>query len=240
MAGRTVAVGDIHGDLVHLLALWDRLPALDAGDTLVFLGDYVDRGPDSAGVVRWIREVLPQLTEARVVCLRGNHEDGWLRVVDEGWPEFVLPRGNGTVACMASFTGDESDRAALLGGEFFPPDVVAWLRDLHDWYEDEHAVYVHAGVPLKDGRWLHPREVAPRSVLFWTRAQDFFRTYEGKQIVVGHTPTDLLPPELSEYTAGDPDDAWVRGRVFAIDTGCGKGGFLTAVILPEMTVVESR
>ena len=79
MSARTVAIGDIHGDLVHLLALWDALPALDGDDTLVFLGDYVDRGPDSAGVVRWIRDVLPMLTDARVVCLRGNHEDAWVR-----------------------------------------------------------------------------------------------------------------------------------------------------------------
>ena len=84
MSARTVAIGDIHGDLVHLLALWDALPALDGDDTLVFLGDYVDRGPHSADVVRWIRDVLPMLTDARVVCLRGNHEDAWLRVIDRG------------------------------------------------------------------------------------------------------------------------------------------------------------
>src|SRR4051812_21036286 len=114
MAGRTFAIGDIHGDLVHLLALWDHLPATDADDTIVFLGDYVDRGPDSAGVIRWIREVLPILSEARVVCLRGNHEDGWLRVVDGGWPGFVLPKPNGCHACLTSFGGREDDAAALL------------------------------------------------------------------------------------------------------------------------------
>ena len=240
MSARTVAIGDIHGDLVHLLALWDRLPALDATDTIVFLGDYVDRGPDSAGVIRWVRHVLPMLTEARVVCLRGNHEDAWLRVVDKGWPEFVLPMGNGARACLASFTGNGDDLVALLDGCFLPADVVAWMRELPYWYEDEHAIYVHAGVPRTAEGWAHPSDVDPPSTLLWTRAPAFFRTYDGKQIVVGHTPTGLLPPELSEHTPADPEDAWVRGSVFATDTGCGKGGFLTAVMFPERAVYESR
>ncbi|MDP2315491.1 MAG: metallophosphoesterase [Pseudomonadota bacterium] len=245
MSARTVAIGDIHGDLVHLLALWDHLPPLDAEDTIVFLGDYVDRGPDSAGVIRWIREVLPMLTEARVICLRGNHEDAWLRVIDSGgWPEFVLPKANGARECLASYAGSADDRMALLEGSFWPADVVAWLRALPLWYEDAHAIYVHAGVPRLSGpdgdRWAHPGEAEPKSVLLWTRANHFFRAYAGKQIVVGHTPTDLLPPELSEHTLDDPADAWVRGDVFATDTGCGKGGFLTAVMFPGRTVYESR
>jgi hypothetical protein len=132
VSARTVAIGDIHGDLVHLLALWDALPALDGDDTLVFLGDYVDRG------------------------------------------------------------------------------------------------------------WAHPSVVEPQATLLWTRAKTFFQGYEGKQIVVGHTPTGLLPPELSEHTPGDTEDAWVRGQVFATDTGCGKGGFLTAVMFPGRVVYESR
>ncbi|HEX8653368.1 MAG TPA: metallophosphoesterase [Pyrinomonadaceae bacterium] len=49
MHERTIAIGDIHGDLAHALTLWERLPVLTASDTIVFLGDYVDRGPDSRG-----------------------------------------------------------------------------------------------------------------------------------------------------------------------------------------------
>ena len=56
MTGRTFAIGDIHGDLAALATLFERLPDLVAGDTVVFLGDYIDRGPNSAGVVAWVRE----------------------------------------------------------------------------------------------------------------------------------------------------------------------------------------
>lgn len=238
--GRTFAIGDVHGELAHLLALWDHMPGPTTDDTIVFLGDYLDRGADSAGVVRWIREVLPLLTEAKIVCLLGNHEDAWLRVIDHGWPAFVVPAGNGCRACAASFGADPEDLPALHTGEFFPADVVAWMRALPAWYEDEHAIYVHAGVPQEEGRWLHPREVEPNASLLWQRAPAFFESYRGKLVVVGHTSTGLLPPELSEHTPEDPKDLWIRGDVFATDTGAGRGGFLTAVELPGRVVYESR
>lgn len=247
MAGRTFAIGDIHGDLDALFATLERLPKLDAEDTIVFLGDYLDRGPKSAQVVEFVRRILPFNTPAKVVALRGNHEDAWLRVIDQGWPEFVFPGTNGCIACMRSFTGVKSEESAsedelhdMLKGSFFPEDVVAWMRELPHWYEDEHAIYVHAGIPRKDGKWLHPSEVEDPLVLLWLRAREFFVDYRGKLVICGHTMTRTLPPELSSYTPDDPTDLWAGEAVYAIDTGCGKGGFLTVLELPEMLVYESR
>jgi serine/threonine protein phosphatase 1 len=59
-------------------------------------------------------------------------------------------------------------------------------------------------------------------------------------VVCGHTSTDHLPPELSSFTPEDPLDMWAGEAVLVIDTGCGKGGFLTAVELPSVKVYESR
>lgn len=244
MAGRTIAIGDIHGDLAALDRVLERLPPLDAHDTIVFLGDYVDRGPDSAGVIHRIRHLD---TPARVVALRGNHEDGWLRVARRGdWDAFVTEPSNGCLACLRSYEpGREGylDLAAfqrMRTGGFFPPDVLAWMEELHFWYEDEHAIYVHAGLVRRDGRWLHPMETEPLTVCLWTRDPEFFSAYVGKRIVVGHTPTARLPPELCDYSPGEPDDVWIRDAVCVIDTRCGKGGFLSALVLPEGTVIESR
>lgn len=221
----------------------------DPEDTIVFLGDYVDRGPHSKAVIEFVRHEVPKLG-TKVVALRGNHEDGWCRVIERGWDGFVLPPGNGCLACMRSFTGGAhpSPREApgdeewldLVTGAFFPDDVKTWLAELPHWYEDDHAIYVHAGLPRVGGRFLHPSEVEKTSTLLWTRTLDFFRNYRGKTVIVGHTVTSLLPASLSIYDPGNPDDLWAGEDVIALDTGCGKGGFLTAIELPDLFVWESR
>lgn len=247
--GRTFAIGDVHGDLAALDRIFKRLPALEAGDTVVFTGDYLDRGPHSAQVIEFVRQ-LAKHGPARVVALRGNHEDAWLRVIGSGWSEFVKPPGNGCLAAMRSFTGGPppapaeapaaEERDALLRGAFFPRDVIAWMKRLPYWYEDDSAIYVHAGLPRRGGVFLHPSRVTPPAVLLWLRDEDFFRNYRGKLVVFGHTATAYLPPELSTYTPEDPLDVWAGPCCVGLDTGAGKGGFLTAVELPAMRVYESR
>ncbi len=173
-----------------------------------------------------------------------------LRVAGQGWAEFVLPATNGCFECYRSFVGGpvprphekptQAEFAALLSANFFPPSVLAWMRTLPFWYEDKHAIYVHAGLTKKDNRFLHPSEVDNPQAMLWVRTEEFFRSYRGKPVVVGHTTTSTLPPELSSYTPTDPTDMWAGEAVYAIDTGCGKQGFLTCLELPEMTVYESR
>jgi len=249
MARRTFAIGDIHGETGHLFKLLACLPKLTSEDTIVFLGDYVDRGPNSAQVVDYIRN-LPAQTPAKVVALRGNHEDAWLRVVEKGWDEFVLPPGNGCLAAYRSFVGgsvpaeNEKPRAdeemMLRTGQFFPDEVVDWFQSLPYWYEDEFAIYVHAGLPRSETGFYHPSEAPQPLSLLWMRDQHFFANYRGKRVVFGHTRTECLPQELSGYTPEDPTDLWAGENVVGIDTGCGSGGFLTAFELPSLNVYESR
>jgi len=249
MAGRTFAIGDIHGETQHLFRLMACLPSLTEDDTLVFLGDYLDRGPHSREVVEYVMD-LPKSTKAKVVCLRGNHEDAWLRVCQIGWDEFVLPPGNGCFAAYRSFVGGpvpeageqptHKDLAAMTTGSFFPKPVVHWLESLAHWYEDDHAIYVHAGLPRVGDRFAHPSEVSDPLVLLWIRTEEFFRNYRGKPVVFGHTRTEFLPQQLSSYTPDDPTDLFAGENVFGVDTGCGHGGFLTGLELPALRVYESR
>jgi Calcineurin-like phosphoesterase len=244
MAGRTFATGDIHGDLDALLHVEAQLPALDEGDTLVFLGDYLDRGPCSAQVIDHVRS-LSRRTRARVVALRGNHEDAWLKVIDEGWPEFVMPPGHGCREAMESFIGeldgplDQTMMEVMFSGSFFPLDVVEWMRSLPYFYEDEHAIYVHAGLSRRGNDFAHPSELDDKTPLLWLRDHHFFRNYRGKRVVFGHTVTEYLPEELSSYTPEDPTDMWAGPCTVGVDTGAGKGGFLTCIELPAMRVFES-
>lgn len=246
---RTFAFGDIHGETAHLERVLARLPTLTADDTLVFLGDYIDRGPDSRGVVERLMN-LPRAVPAKVVCVRGNHEDGWLRVRREGWDEFVLPPANGCLAALRSYTGrpppredeepDPAEMAHLTTGDFLPAAVVDWMETLPFWYENVHGIFVHAGLPRGPKGFLHPSEVAVPALLAWTRSREFAEHYRGKNVVFGHTPTNLLPQELSSHTPDDPTDMWVGEDTHGLDTGCGRGGFLTALELPAMRTYESR
>ncbi|MFO0553422.1 MAG: metallophosphoesterase family protein [Polyangiaceae bacterium] len=265
MLERTFAIGDIHGDLRALDSLLGKLPELRSSDTLVFVGDYIDRGPDSKGVIERVRS-LEKTCPAKVVALRGNHEDAWVKVADEGWPEFVMPRTNGCLEALRSFTGgpvpssddipDDKELIALLRASFFPADVLDWMRALPYFYENNHAIFVHAGLvkkvggarsaggelspPNKADGFLHPSEVEPKRALLWVRDKAFFEEYDGKTVVFGHTTTEQLPAELSSHTPADPKDLWAGPCAIGLDTGAGKGGFLSAIELPWGRVYESR
>jgi serine/threonine protein phosphatase 1 len=250
LSHRTMAIGDIHGEFAHLARLCERLPRLDSEDTLVFLGDFVDRGPESARVVDFVRRHLAAQTSARVVALRGSHEDAWLQARREGYLDFILPAQNGCLASLLSFSGRPplaegeapslADYQSMERATFFPDGVMAWMDGLAIYHEDEHAIYVHAGLPQIEGRFLHPKDVVDPKPLFWQRSQAFFENYRGKRVVFGHTSTEYLPQELSCNTPDVLNDVFISDTLVGIDTGCGRGGFLSAIELPSLTVYDSR
>lgn len=247
MSKRTVAIGDIHGDLEQLQALWSRLPELTADDHVVFLGDYVDRGPDSRGVVEFVRK-LPERTAASVVALMGNHEQMLVDAYESGKCDSLQPPSNGVLATYRSFTGETEETTPRLLNlmlnvrEWLPVDVYEWMKSLPLWHEDEWAIYVHAGLEGEGKVWFHP-EKSDEMTLLWMREPDFWTGYTGKRIVFGHTVTVYLPCDhlnFVEKVFDDKSDVWFRNDLIGIDTGCGKGGFLSAIELPDLTVYESR
>ena len=193
---------------------------------------------------------LPVKVPAKVVCLRGNHEDAWLRVLRDSWDDFSLTPKHGCFSMLRSFAGGAvpsegeqptRDEAKLLRtGEFIPPEVVAWMGKLKFWHEDSHGIYVHAGLLRGASEFMHPRDMETQSVLAWIQTRDFVLNYKGKNVFFGHTPTGLLPQNLSLYTPQNSTDIFETEDTFGLDTGCGNGGFLTAIELPAMVVYESR
>ena len=125
-------------------------------------------------------------------------------------------------------------------GSFFPPDVVEWMKGLPLFHEDEHAIYVHAGLPKEGDRWLHPSEVKVTKPLLWQRSRTFYQEYMGKRVVFGHTPVKRLPQEQSSFTPSDELDVYLTGSLAGLDTGAGMGGFLSAIELPSLRVIDSR
>lgn len=245
--GRTFVIGDIHGEAAHLQRLLERLPTMESDDTVVFLGDYMDRGSDSARVFETVWS-LPSQTRAQVVTLLGNHEEAWLRCLKQPEPGFLLRPDNGCFAAMQSLMHCEPLSEIELAGlllnpqRWFPPRLSEWLEKQPLFYEDDHGIYVHAGLETDGEYWLHPRDSKPRSLL-WLRDPEFFRTYRGKRVCFGHTITRELPVDHLSWFAkilDDPTDVWFRGDLIGLDTACGKGGYLSAVELPSCKIYTSR
>ena len=208
----------------------------------------VDIGPET--IRQFLTRRLIDEMHVAVVPILLRRGSRLVESVDEGWDGFVSPPTNGCLAAMRSFTGGQvpdqydlplpEEVPSYRRGLFFPEHVVTWLRSLPVWYEDDHAIYVHAGLPPSEEGFPHPRDVEPQVALLWCRNEQFFRCYRGKTVVFGHTRTEYLPMELSGYTPDDPSDLWAYENVIGIDTGCGNGGFLTALEFPSLNVYESR
>src|SRR2546427_10481265 len=103
---KTFVVGDIHGRCAQLLNLLDMLPRKESEETLVFLGDLIDRGPDVPGCVEHVIQLCRGNPE-RVLCLRGNHEQMLLDFIDNAGAIWMTP-ATGSEPTFAQYTGCRS------------------------------------------------------------------------------------------------------------------------------------
>ncbi len=215
----TWIIGDIHGCMDPLEAILSEIPE---EDDLVFLGDYIDRGPEPRGVVeRLLRE------RHRAVFLRGNHEDAMLAHFGRldfarEHPELLGPdshwrRANfGAGTTLQSYGLEPEDP-----WEALPPEHRSFFEALRFYYEHDEFLAVHAGLRIADS--TDPREQDPDD-LFWIRWDWVSREAEwrGKFVYFGHfTSIQMFGRQrASELLHGQ--------RSLGIDTGCGYGGYLTA------------
>ena len=205
----TFAIGDTHGCSDLLTDLLRRIADRAAGEphAIVALGDYIDRGPDSAGVIATFRALQAKSASGRVVCLMGNHEDMLLRALRRPDSAEVWLR-NGGHEMLASFDVERP--------EDLPQDVVDWIAGCPTVFEDSLRCYVHAGLNPAFDR-VHQRD----SDRLWIRHEFLESKHDfGRYIVHGHTP----------LTSGRPD---MRRNRVNLDTGAVYGGKLTAAILTD-------
>jgi serine/threonine protein phosphatase 1 len=219
---RTLVVGDIHGKLELFNRLLERMEYQPGDDRLILIGDLVDRGEDSQGVVSRAIE-LKREAPNRVVVIRGNHEAMMLAALAHPESEQAeLWYYNGGVETLQSYM-DEN------GNLDVPEEHWDFMASLPTWYEDDHAIYVHASLPEgDDGDFLHPNEAPESPELYWARNRHFFAEYRGKTVVFGHTITGMV--------FGEREKVWLRDSLICVDTGAYLTGVLSAVELPSRRV----
>src|SRR5437867_5657924 len=147
---KTFVVGDIHGRCAQLLNLLDMLPRDPNSDTLVFLGDLIDRGADAPGCVHHILKMCRENPE-RVVCLRGNHEQMLMDFL-EGTSNIWLTPVTGGERTFEQYTGrqvrvdSERDLEDLRHAleESLPAEHLEFMQGTTHYHKDEYASYVHA------------------------------------------------------------------------------------------------
>jgi serine/threonine protein phosphatase 1 len=203
------AIGDIHGNLDLLKRLMDKLaPDLDRTQ-LVFMGDYIDRGPRSKGVVDYVLRLRNQAPPGQVICLKGNHEAMFLNFMQGQDLELFL--FNGGLRTLEDYWGEKWEEAEEL---FLPAEHRQFFETLALYYETENYIFVHGG--LKPGVPLAEQD---EEDLLWIRG-DFITSMAdfGKKVIFGHTP--FRQPLVMPNKIG-------------IDTGAAYGNRLTCLQLPE-------
>lgn len=236
-------IGDIHGcfdELLEVLRDWKD------GQTLICLGDYMDRGKKSFQVVSLLSR-LNELYPHDTIFLRGNHDQMYLdniKVLDPSTVDFWFKNNGGknTIKSFPITNKNQSmyNKLKAIKDEF--PFVKEFLNTTRLFYETDDYIFVHAGIkPTKD--WKKDTE---EDDYMWIREEFHFSPNEtGKKIVFGHTYTFMIDrvkfnretngmshSELERYIK---DNAVIYDNHYqgylGIDTGCCVGGVLTGLVL---------
>lgn len=206
---RRFVIGDIHGCSKALRTLIESI-APSGDDELVFLGDYIDRGPDSRDVVEQILELQ---SRCRVVALRGNHEIMLLGVALCGLDDTVWLQSGGQ-ATVASYGGAVSK---------IPDRHLQFFRNLRPFYETDKNIFIHAGYAPD-----LPMPQQDEATAYWNHLSfpPLLPHRSGKRVFVGHTP--------------QPDGNILDlGHLVCLDTYCFGGGYLTALEIDSYELIQA-
>jgi len=204
---RIFAVGDIHGCLDKLVSLMDIIDVDLKKETLVFMGDYIDRGPHSKEVVDYLIDLASGGN--RVVFLKGNHElmlQNYLSGEDK--LSFLYNGGEATL-------GSYMKSGGLNEANLIPPEHLEFFDNLRLYYETENYIFVHGGLKANI-----PLEHQDEWDMLWIRDEFIYSDFDfGKLVIFGHTP--FREPLILDNKIG-------------IDTGAVYGNKLTCVELSAM------
>jgi serine/threonine protein phosphatase 1 len=200
----TFAIGDIHGSLEKLVALLKWCDAIRGGTKAkyVFLGDYIDRGPQTQRVVELLIE-RRRLDPERTICLGGNHEQMLLLAsrLDRSDQDLMTWLKNGGEQTLESYSVDDPWD--------IPKEHLKWFASLPLFHCEHDRTYVHAGV-----RPGTPLNAQLQEDLLWIR-EPFLSSYESHEMFVVHGHTPVESPDLRPSRLNLDTGACFRGRLTA-------------------------
>lgn len=222
----TYVIGDVHGRFSQLQQLERDVPWDLEKDKIVFLGDLIDRGD---GIREVVDEVIKlQTRNPNVLALRGNHEQMLLDCLDYGDLSWLIPENGGqeTIAqygCPIHTLGEIEDIK-------LPEEHVDFFRNMPLFHEDEHAIYVHAGLEID-----MPIDEIDDDTLLWSRDFSFYLYYAGKLCFFGHTPTRYLPREGRRHEF----DIFMMSNCVGMDTGNEPDCPLSCLRVDDFTLFQA-
>lgn len=199
---RSLAIGDIHGCLIALETLISLVNPT-ANDQFIFLGDYLNRGPDSRGVIEFL---LNLKNSHRCIFLRGNHEIMVMDARNERVPNSTMNLSLGAGLIRSYGTAGNTEWWNLI-----PAAHWQFLEQTQRYFETDRNIFVHAAL---DADLDLPEQ--PDSIIFWERFETIRPHKSGKKIICGHTPS----------RDGEIQDV---GYAACIDTGAVVGRWLTCL-----------
>ncbi len=207
-AGKIFAIGDIHGCLDKLKTLLGMIQVNWNKDLMVFLGDYVDRGPDSRGVIELLLNLKKEHAD-RLIFLKGNHEWMFTQFLKGNDHDLFLPNGGKKTLESYSVEKDKID---------IPQSHRDFLDHLDLYFEINDYIFVHAGLRP----YISISEQSPEDLL-WIRSHFLKSSYDwGKRVIFGHTPFSV---------------PFIETNKVGIDTGAVYGGRLTCLVLPDFEFI---
>lgn len=221
-----LVISDIHGESEKLDMLLNKYWNPEK-ERLIFLGDLVDRGPNSLGVIRRVMELKRQY---QAITVMGNHEDLFLSWLDDYENETELyynMGGDNTINSFfdinATFHYSPKKINKWLKKEF--KEEIQFLRNLPNYYFNDTHIFVHAGVNLNLENWTNSSD---NDFLMVRKPFIYGKNETKKTIVFGHTPTNNLNLDKSY-------DVWISPckTKIGIDGGAASGGFLHGLKIKE-------
>jgi serine/threonine protein phosphatase 1 len=209
------AIADIHGCLDKLTELLNKIEIDKQNDTLVFIGDYIDRGKYSREVVDYV--IRLQAEYENIICLLGNHEQMFLNYL-EGIDEslYLENGGKATLDSYGILLSDDVEKRKAK----FPAKHNIFFQSLLPYYETDKYIFVHAG--LRPGQQLKNQTLCD---LLWIRYEFIESKIDfGKMVIFGHT--SFMNPFIDKNKIG-------------IDTGAVYGGSLTCLELPKVKIYQA-